>query len=67
MNTMKPPRIGSIVVDSGGREIGILIDIIGPVRSPYAIIRPLKKDLEVNTHSILFVKPKPKRRRRVRK
>lgn len=67
MTTMKPPRIGSIVVDSGGHEVGILVDIIGPVRSPYAVVRPLRDDVSVDPHSVLFVKPKPKRRRRVRK
>ena len=64
---MKPPRMGSIVVDSGGKEIGVLVDVIGPVRSPYAVVRPLRDDVSVEPHSVLFVKPKSKRRRRVRK
>ncbi len=33
------PRIGSFIYDANGEKIGTLIDIIGPINSPYAVIR----------------------------
>jgi len=33
------PRIGSFVFDANGEKIGVLIDIIGPINNPYAVIR----------------------------
>lgn len=36
----RPPKLGVKVVDSNGREVGVLADIIGPVSEPFAVIRP---------------------------
>uniref|UniRef100_A0A7C2VH28 RNA-binding protein n=1 Tax=Ignisphaera aggregans TaxID=334771 RepID=A0A7C2VH28_9CREN len=35
------PRIGSKVLDANGIEIGKIIDVIGPVDDPYAVVKPL--------------------------
>ncbi|GAB6147880.1 H/ACA ribonucleoprotein complex subunit GAR1 [Stetteria hydrogenophila] len=34
------PSLGAKVVDGSGREVGVLADIIGPVASPFAVIKP---------------------------
>jgi len=36
------PRIGVDVVDANNEVIGKLIDIIGPVAQPFAVIKPAK-------------------------
>uniref|UniRef100_A0A7J2TIZ4 H/ACA RNA-protein complex protein Gar1 n=1 Tax=Archaeoglobus fulgidus TaxID=2234 RepID=A0A7J2TIZ4_ARCFL len=36
------PRIGEKVVTRKMEEVGIVVDIIGPVSSPYALIKPSK-------------------------
>ncbi len=41
INLDKPLRLGSRVYNSEGRVLGILVDLIGPVRNPYAVIKPL--------------------------
>jgi RNA-binding protein len=39
-----PPKIGSEVVDENLNVVGKVFDIIGPVSSPYAVIKPSVKD-----------------------
>lgn len=34
------PKQGQTALDSAGRRIGRVFDIFGPVKSPYAVIRP---------------------------
>lgn len=34
------PKIGSKVVDVNGQEVGRIIDIIGSVDKPYAVVKP---------------------------
>ena len=36
----KAPRIGSEVVDENLKVVGRIFDIIGPVSSPYAVVKP---------------------------
>ncbi|MEO3993430.1 MAG: Gar1/Naf1 family protein [Desulfurococcaceae archaeon TW002] len=52
----KPPKLGSKVVDSRGNLVGIVTDIIGPVNSPYAVIKPLTTDLSLNQLEEVYVK-----------
>lgn len=40
INTEKAPKIGSEVVDENLKVIGKVFDIIGPVSSPYAVVKP---------------------------
>jgi RNA-binding protein len=42
----KAPKIGSAVVDESLKTIGKVFDVIGPVTSPYAVIRPVVKEPE---------------------
>ena len=57
LTTKRPPRIGSKVVDSGGKVVGRVIDIIGNVTSPYALVKPASEDIELKQYSELFIKP----------
>jgi rRNA processing protein Gar1 len=36
------PRLGTRVTDVRGREVGKIVDLIGPVREPYVIIMPAR-------------------------
>ena len=40
----KAPRIGSEVVDENLKVVGKVFDIIGPVTSPYAVVKPSVKE-----------------------
>lgn len=40
VKTENPPKLGSEVVDENFNVIGKVFDIIGPVSSPYAVIKP---------------------------
>ena len=42
----KAPKIGSAVVDESLKTIGKVFDVIGPVTSPYAVVRPAVKEPE---------------------
>jgi len=57
LTTKRPPRIGAKVIDSSGKIIGRVIDIIGNVSSPYALVKPASEDIELTQHSELFIKP----------
>jgi RNA-binding protein len=58
----KPPKLGTAVIDENLKIIGKVFDIIGPVSSPYAIIRPTIKDPEKLTNKQLYVSPSKKER-----
>jgi RNA-binding protein len=44
VRTEKPPKIGAEVVDENLNVIGKVFDIIGPVSSPYAVIKPTVRE-----------------------
>ena len=46
VKTEKAPKIGSPVVDESLKTIGKVFDVIGPVTSPYAVVRPAVKEPE---------------------
>ena len=46
VKTEKAPKIGSAVVDESLKTIGKVFDVIGPVTSPYAVVRPAVKEPE---------------------
>ena len=46
VKTEKAPIIGSAVVDESLKTIGKVFDVIGPVTSPYAVVRPAVKEPE---------------------
>ena len=51
----KPPQIGSTVVDEKLKTVGKVFDIIGPVSSPYAVIKPAIKAPEKLTTKQLYL------------
>ncbi len=58
----KPPKLGAQILDENLKVVGKVFDIIGPVTSPYAIIRPTIKDPEKLAHKQLYVSPSKKER-----
>jgi RNA-binding protein len=58
----KPPKMGAAVVDENLRIIGRIFDIIGPVSSPYAVIKSSIKDPEKLSNKQLYISPPKKQR-----
>ena len=44
VKTEKTPKIGSVVIDENLKVVGKVFDIIGPVSSPYAVVKPTVKE-----------------------
>jgi len=57
------PRIGDRVLGPDLRQVGVVIDVFGPVASPYVAVRPLVDDPSRLVGRILYV---GRRRRRWR-
>jgi RNA-binding protein len=53
----KPPRLGTSVIDENLKVVGRIFDIIGPVSSPYAVVRASIKDPEKLSNRQLYVSP----------
>ena len=53
----KPPKLGAAVIDENLKAVGRIFDIIGPVSSPYAVIKPSVKDPEKLANRQLYVSP----------
>jgi RNA-binding protein len=60
------PRIGSSVVDENLKTVGKVFDVIGPVTSPYAVVRPSVRELERLANKPLYLLPSMKERSRRR-
>lgn len=58
----KPPKMGASVIDEKLNVIGRVFDIIGPVSSPYAVIKPSIKNPEKLANKQLYVSPSKKQR-----
>ena len=58
----KPPKLGSAVIDENLKVVGKVFDIVGPVSSPYAVIRPSVQNPEKLTGKQLYVSPSKKER-----
>lgn len=57
-----PPKMGAAVIDENLKVVGRIFDIIGPVSSPYAIVKPSIKDPEKLTNRQLYVSPSRRER-----
>lgn len=57
ISSKNPPKLGSKVVNSRGNLLGVVTDVIGPVNSPYAVIKPLTNNLSLNQLEEVYVKP----------
>jgi RNA-binding protein len=58
------PRIGETVVDENLRTVGKVFDIMGPVSSPYAAVKPTIPEPEKLVNKILYVDPSKGERRK---
>jgi RNA-binding protein len=58
------PKIGYSVVDESLRTVGNVFDVIGPVTSPYAVVRPVVKEPAKLTGKQLYLLPSKKVRSR---
>ena len=58
------PGIGETVVDENLRPVGKILDIFGPVTSPYAAVKPTIREHEKLTDKMLYVLPSERERRR---
>jgi RNA-binding protein len=56
------PRIGETVVDENLKPIGKIFDILGPVSSPYAAVRPTVRDPEKLANKMVYVFPSKRRK-----
>lgn len=52
-----PPKLGSRVLDSRGNLLGVVVDVIGPVSSPYAVVKPLSSEVSLTQFEEVFLKP----------
>jgi RNA-binding protein len=55
VKTDKTPSIGSTVVDENLKVVGKIFDIIGPVSSSYAVVKPAIKEPEKLTNKQLYL------------
>ncbi len=55
VKTESPPKVGCEVVDEGLNVVGKVFDIIGPVSSPYAVIKPNVKNPAVLLNKPLYL------------
>ena len=55
VKTDKTPKIGSAVIDENLKVVGKVFDIIGPVSSPYAVVRPTIKETEKLINNQLYL------------
>ena len=60
------PRIGETVVDENLKPIGKIFDILGPVSSPYAAVRPTVRDPEKLANKMIYVFPSKRRKEKNR-
>jgi RNA-binding protein len=58
----KPPKMGAAVIDENLKTVGRIFDIIGPVTSPYAVIKPSVKDSQKLVARQLYVSSSKKER-----
>jgi len=61
------PPLNTPVYDEKTNRVGVLLDIIGPVKSPYAVIKPDRRDIRLGEGVTLYYRPpRPPRRRQRR-
>jgi len=60
----KVPRIGETVVDENLKPVGKVFDLIGPLSSPYALVKSSIKEPEKLVNARLYVSPQKGERRR---
>lgn len=53
---IKPPRFGVKVFTSRGDAIGLLVDVIGSTRNPYAVVKPLTTNTKLEPLEVVYVR-----------
>jgi RNA-binding protein len=62
IKTENAPKIGSEVVDETLKVVGKVFDIIGPVTSPYAVVKPsIKEPAKLANKQLYLLLSKTKR------
>ncbi len=56
------PKIGSAVVNENLKVVGKVFDVVGPVSSPYAVVKPTIKEPEKLTSTQLYLLLSKKKR-----
>ena len=56
------PKIGSAVVNKNLKVVGKVFDVVGPVSSPYAVVKPTIKEPEKLTSKQLYLLLSKKKR-----
>jgi RNA-binding protein len=56
------PKIGSAVVNENLKVVGKVFDVVGPVSSPYAVVKPTIKEPEKLTSKQLYLLLSKKKR-----
>jgi RNA-binding protein len=51
----KAPKIGSAVVDETLKVVGKISDVIGPISSPFALVKPIIKEPERMVNKQLYL------------
>ena len=57
----KIPKMGAIIIDEKLKVVGKIFDIVGPISSPYAIIRPASEKSEKLVNKQLYLATSKKR------
>ena len=63
------PPLGARVFDKDMRRLGVIVDVIGPVDSPYIVVRPESSDVKLvfEPGTVYFAPPRRERRGRGRR
>jgi len=56
------PKIGDTVVNENLKPIGKILDIFGPVSSPYTSIKPTMQEIDTLADKMLYVLPSKSRK-----
>jgi RNA-binding protein len=56
------PKIGENVVDENLKTVGKVFDILGPVSSPYAAVKPETQETKRLANKVLYVSPLQRRK-----
>jgi len=64
VKTESTPKIGSAVIDENLKVVGKVFDIIGPVSSPYAVVKPVIREPEKLSDKQLYLLLSKKERSR---
>lgn len=67
LKTNGPTKIGAKVINEHMNEVGVILDIFGPVKSPYISVKPELADVKKLVGKDLFIFQRRKKGRRKRR